>query len=74
MKKALKQTKTRSKITIRRSDIPTEEQSDSILLDRHNSLRTAIIKQFDPKIAIAYTNHLYALLEVERELTLREGR
>ncbi len=68
-------TKTRQTIKIRHiNTLPVSEQSTTTLLDRHNSLRTAIIKQFEPTTALRFSNMLYNLLEVERELTLREGQ
>jgi len=67
--------KPRQKIKIRQiNTLPVSEQSTTTLLDRHNSLRTAILKKLDTVADRRYHTHLYKLLEIERELTLREGQ
>lgn len=67
--------KTRQTIKIRHiNTLPVSEQSTTTLLDRHNSLRTAILKKLDTVADRRYHTHLYNLLEVERELTLRENQ
>lgn len=52
------------------SNTPINEQPDQILLDQHQALLAYLKKQ----LTTFQHNKLYKLLDLERELTLRENQ